>query len=168
MLNEFHNIESNVFVQWLRERYINNFALAIFFTFTVNLFLGCILYISVPSFLFSNLGVLLGLVRAYIWGLIFAYAATYKQKMIGVLEIPYCLFFLIILLLEGEGYILGMIGGFSVYSNIFYAEWLKSRRSWLKVNLKFYKMIVLVLLISAICEVSGARIFLFIKHKDMF
>lgn len=163
-LGLIRHILNNKHFKFLHEIIKNNFVLAVFLIFTFNLFRGNMLWISVPSFLFSNIGVIAGLVRAYLWGLIFAYV-VYKQKMLGILGIPHCLFFLLLALLEGEGSILGMIGGFFVYSNIFHAEeWLESRRRWLKVNLEFYKMIALILFISAILEVSGIRIISFMKH----
>jgi hypothetical protein len=156
LLDAVQRIHSSGFAKWIAEIYKgNNIALALFLTFFINLFVVCILTISIPSFFVSGLGVILGLSLAYKWG---SHFLDPSQKIAGI---PYYIFHLIVDLLEGEAYILAMIAGVRINSDIFHLKtWIASRRMWLKVNLGYYKAIMIVLFISAIVEVSSVKIYL--------
>jgi hypothetical protein len=73
-------------------------------TLVVNLFLGSLLEITVPSLIIPFSGLLLGIYRAILWGLILSPASAI---MAGVM-IPHS----VVLLLEGQGYILVMLAAY--------------------------------------------------------
>lgn len=85
-----------------------HFAAAVALTFVVNLFVGSLFFITGPSLVVPFSGIVLGGVRAMIWGFIFAPSLSgvtgadlLKGLLIGVL-----------LLLEGEGYVLAMLASY--------------------------------------------------------
>jgi hypothetical protein len=155
-------IHHNHFFKWIAEIYkSDNIALAISLTFIINLIVGCLLTISVPSFFVSWLGVLPALHRAYLWGLLFL--DTSKSAA----GISFDVFHLVVMLLEGEAYILAMVAGCRVPGDIFHLKtWLSSRQEWLKIHFKYYGMILVVLLVSAVVEVFGVKCFLRLLHRS--
>ncbi len=78
---------------------------AIFLTFVVNLFLGSLLSITVPSMIVPFSGFLMGITRASLWGLLLSPA---DAKLSGAM-IPHSL----TLILEGQGYILAMLAAYT-------------------------------------------------------
>jgi hypothetical protein len=74
---------------------------AILLTFVVNLLLGSVLVITAPSLVVPFSGLLVGMIRAILWGLILCPA----NPKLGGAMIPHSL----TLLLEGQGYILAML-----------------------------------------------------------
>jgi hypothetical protein len=124
---------------------------AIGLTFVVNLLLGSLAVITIPSLLIPFSGLLMGIYRAILWGLIFSPAHP-DMRMI---MIPHSL----TLLLEGQAYILALLG---VYLQARAFLWPKSiglESHWqgyvegLKRTGKIYILIVLTLSIAAIYEV---------------
>jgi hypothetical protein len=77
---------------------------AILLTFVVNLFLGSLLTITIPSLIVPFSGLLMGVFRAIVWGLLLSPA---EPKFRGAM-IPHSL----TLLLEGQGYILAMLAAY--------------------------------------------------------
>ncbi|HOQ99044.1 MAG TPA: stage II sporulation protein M [Anaerolineae bacterium] len=71
-------------------------------TFAVNLLLGTLVQITLPSLIVPFFGVLMGLYRAVLWGLLLSPASP---QVAGPM-IPHSL----TLLLEGQGYIIAMLG----------------------------------------------------------
>jgi hypothetical protein len=84
-----------------------NVVAAIALTFAINLFAGSALFITLPSMIVPFSGLLLGAVRAVTWGLIFSPVSEVTGSgltqglLIGLL-----------LLLEGEGYVLAMLAAY--------------------------------------------------------
>jgi hypothetical protein len=119
-------------------------------TFVVNLFLGSLIEITLPSLIIPFSGLLLGVYRAVLWGLLLSPA---NPSLAGPM-IPHSL----TLLLEGQGYILAMLAVF-VLGKAFirpqaygvtghlrgYVEGLR-RTGWI------YLLVVLLLAIAAIYE----------------
>jgi hypothetical protein len=73
-------------------------------TFLVNLLVGAILTITLPSLIVPFAGIALGAYRAVLWGLLLA--PTTSQ--LALVMIPHSL----TLILEGQGYILAILGSF--------------------------------------------------------
>ncbi len=124
---------------------------AIAATFFVNLLLGSFAEITIPSLIVPFSGMLIGVIRAILWGLLLSPA----NPSLRLVMIPHSL----TLLLEGQGYILALFAAY-VQGRAFlwphtagveghargYVEGLKRTG-------KLYVLVILVLLISAIYEV---------------
>jgi hypothetical protein len=124
---------------------------AIGLTFVVNLVVGSLLYLTVPSLIIPFLGFLLGIYRAALWGLIFSPA----HPDLRMLMLPHS----ITLILEGQAYILALFG---VYLQARAFLWPQSvgllRRGQgymegLKRTGKIYVLVVLTLAVAAVYEV---------------
>lgn len=76
---------------------------AVFLTFVVNLVLGSLLYITLPSLLVPFSGLLVGVYRALLWGLLFSPTAVLGAGM---------LFHWPTIILEGQAYILAMLAAY--------------------------------------------------------
>lgn len=124
---------------------------AIGLTFLVNLFLASLIYITLPSLIIPGIGLLMGVYRAALWGLIF-YPGHPDMQLV---MIPHSL----TLILEGQAYILVM---FATYLHA--RAWLKPASvglegHWrgylegLKRTGKIYLLVVLTLLVAAVYEV---------------
>jgi hypothetical protein len=81
-----------------------NVAAAALWTFVINLLVGSFLYITLPSMIVPFSGLLMGAVRAILWGLLFSPA---NPKLAGGM-IPHSL----TLILEGQGYILALLAAY--------------------------------------------------------
>jgi hypothetical protein len=81
---------------------------AIALTFVVNLFLGSLAVIALPSLVIPFSGMLVGAYRAIVWGLLFSPGAPGLPEM-GLLP---SLFLVGLLLLEGQGYILALLAAY--------------------------------------------------------
>jgi hypothetical protein len=134
------------------EAYLNAEVLkAIGLTFVVNLLVGSLVSITIPSLVIPFVGLLLGVYRAILWGLIFYPGHPDMQ----IVMIPHSL----TLILEGQAYILVML-----------AAWLQGRAflfpksagvesfgrgylEGLKRTGKVYILVTLTLLVAAVYEV---------------
>jgi hypothetical protein len=76
--------------------------MAIVLTFVVNLVLGSLAVLSLPSLLIPFAGILMGVLRAWLWGVLFSPFGGELQA--GLL--PHAL----TILLEGEAYVVAMLG----------------------------------------------------------
>ena len=83
-------------------------AKAIGLTFVVNLVAGSIFYITLPSLIVPFVGLLLGAVRALLWGFIFSPSFSAFNGAVFL----YGLLIGLLLFLEGEGYVLAMLGSY--------------------------------------------------------
>jgi hypothetical protein len=124
---------------------------AIGLTFVVNLLVGSFAVITLPSLVVPFSGMLMGIYRAALWGIIFSPG----NPQINAVIIPHSL----TLLLEGQAYILALFG---VYLQGRAFLWPKSagvENRWqgylegLKRTGKIYILVLLTLLIAAIYEV---------------
>jgi hypothetical protein len=124
---------------------------AIALTFLVNLVLASFLYITLPSLIIPFIGILMGIYRAILWGLIFSPGHPDMQ----LIMIPHS----ITLILEGQAYVLAMFGVFLQGTAFLFPKTVGLERRGqgyqevLKRTGKIYILIVLMLLIAAIYEV---------------
>ena len=123
---------------------------AMILTFVVNLFLGTMAEISLPALIIPFSGLLMGIVRAILWGLLLSPG---NASLAGPM-IPHSL----TLILEGQGYILAMLAVF-IHGKAFlkpsaygvkghlrgYLEGLR-RTGWI------YLLVVLCLAVAAVYE----------------
>jgi len=132
--------------------YINAEVLkAIGLTFLVNLFLGSLLVITVPSLIIPFFGLLMGIYRAALWGLIFYPGHPDMQ----IIMIPHSL----TLVLEGQAYILVLLAAylqgraFLFPKSIGIDGHLRGYLEGLKRTGKVYLLVTLTLIVAAIYEV---------------
>jgi hypothetical protein len=127
-----------------------NVLLAIVLTFAVNFFLGSVFVLFVPSLLIPFGGVAIGLIRATLWGLLLAPTTPELQ----VAMIPHS----VTLVLEGQGYILAMLGAFVLGkafvspSSVGASRWRDGYFTGLKQGGRIYVLVALVLAIAAVYE----------------
>ncbi|MGD8813379.1 MAG: hypothetical protein PVI78_02775 [Anaerolineales bacterium] len=129
--------------------------LAIGLTFVVNLVVASFLSIHLPSLILPFSGLLVGLLRAFVWGLLFAppsLQVSGAQVLIGVLVAG-------VILLEGQGYVLAMLAAYDHGK-----AWLFPKRvgaenrkqgygMGVKRAVRLYLLVALALLIAAVYEV---------------
>ena len=127
-----------------------NVAAAILLTFVVNLFIGSLLTITVPSMVVPYSGFVMGVTRAILWGLLLSPA----EPKLCYAMIPHSL----TLLLEGQGYIMALFAAY-VSGNAF----LRPRSIGLKTHgegyvaglhqtASLYILVTLVLAVAAVYE----------------
>jgi hypothetical protein len=128
---------------------------AIGLTLAVNLLLGTFIEITLPSLIIPFLGLIMGIIRAVLWGLILSPASPELRMAM----IPHSL----TLLLEGQGYIIALLAVY-VHGKAFLfphrsgieASGLKAHWQGYLLGLKqtawLYVLIVLVLAVAAIYE----------------
>jgi hypothetical protein len=123
---------------------------AMVLTFTVNLFLGSMAVITLPSLVIPFSGLLVGAYRAVLWGLLLS-PTTPQMRLV---MIPHSL----VLILEGQAYILAMLAAY-VQGKAFL--WPRSvgaetrRQGYglgIKRSVRIYVLVVLLLAITAIYE----------------
>lgn len=125
---------------------------AIGLTFIVNLLIGSFASISLPSLIIPFSGLLMGIYRAVLWGLIFSPAHPDMQTII----IPHTL----TLILEGQAYILVMLAAFLQGRAFLWPQsagvqgHLRGYLEGLKRTGKIYLLVILTLVIAAIYEVA--------------
>ncbi len=119
-------------------------------TFVVNLVLGTVLVIGLPSLIIPFSGILMGVYRAVLWGLML----SPSHPGLRLAMIPHSL----TLLLEGQAYIVAMLAAY-VHGRAFL--WPKSAgveghgRGYvegLKRGLRLYLLVTLLLLVAAVYE----------------
>ena len=127
-----------------------NVLAAVLLTFVVNLLVGSLLFITVPSLVIPFAGVLLGFYRAVLWG--FLLAPTNAE--LALVMIPHSL----VLLLEGQGYILAMFAAY-VHGKAFLrpvsaglTSHLRGYVAGLKLSARLYSLVITVLAVAAIYE----------------
>ncbi len=123
---------------------------AMVLTFVVNLLLGALAEIGLPSLIIPFFGVLMGVTRAILWGLLLSPAnAQLRWAMV-----PHSL----TLLLEGQGYILAMLAAYIQARATFWPKRvgaenpLKGYVAGLKRSALLYVLVALVLAAAAIYE----------------
>ena len=134
------------------EAYVNLEVLnAIGLTFVVNLLLASLLVITVPSLVIPFSGLLMGIYRAVLWGLIFFPGHPDMQ----VVMIPHSL----TLILEGQAYILVMLAvwlqgrAFLFPQSAGVEGHLRGYLEGLKRTGKIYLLVILTLFVAAVYEV---------------
>ena len=123
---------------------------AVALTFVVNLIVGSIAVITLPSLVIPFSGLLVGAYRAVLWGLMLSPAAPELR----LIMVPHSL----TLILEGQAYILAMLAAY-VHGRAFL--WPQSvdatsrRQGYVigvKRSLRMYVLVVLVLAVAAVYE----------------
>ena len=126
-----------------------NFLAAVVLTFIVNLILGAILYITLPSMVVPFFGLLMGAFRAVLWGVLVLSIIPFEAY-----SVPAWL----TMLVEGEAYILAMLAAYIQGKAFLWPESVgaANRRQGyargLAATWVLYVLIVLVLAVAAIWE----------------
>ena len=158
-------------VQWLKEStaqsltnggplamvadaYISgNFLMAVVLTFIVNLIVGAIVSITLPSMMVPFFGLLMGAFRAVLWGVLVLSLIPFKAY-----SVPAWL----IMLVEGEAYILAMLAAYFQGKAFLWPESVGAdtrRQGYVKgleATWKLYVLVVVVLAVAAIWEAFSA------------
>jgi hypothetical protein len=136
--------------------------MAVTLTFVVNFFLGSIVSIVIPSLVIPFSGLCLGAIRAVAWGLIFCPTSWPTSATSAI----HGLLILILLILEGQGYVLAMLAAYVQSANFLKrpksphsGRW---QRYWcsVKQSAQLYPLIALQLAIAAIYESLLVIVFL--------
>jgi hypothetical protein len=134
---------------------------AIALTFGVNLVVGSFVTITLPSLVVPFSGALVAALRAALWGILFS-----PQGVAGVGpgEVLTGILLVILLLLEGQGYVLALFGAY-LHAKAFL--WPRSAGAagrvqgygyGLRQQARIYLLVALVLLIAAVYEVLLALV----------
>ena len=129
---------------------------AMLLTFVVNLVLGSLVFITLPSLVIPFAGLLIGVVRGLLWGLLFAPVTGFEPQLLW--HVP-------VMLLEGEAYVIAMLGVAVWWWQTVRASGgrLGAWREGLVFQVRIYAIVTLVLAIAAIYEavevilILGAR-----------
>ena len=122
--------------------------------FVVNLCAGSFLYITLPSLLVPFSGLLLGAVRAFAWGWIFSPNLSAFNGAV----FAYGLLIGLLLFLEGEGYVLAMLGSYIQGKSFLFPQsagantrWqgYKSGATW---SMQLYALVAGTLAVAAVYE----------------
>lgn len=123
---------------------------AMVLTFVVNLFLGSIAVLTLPSLVIPFSGLLIGVYRAILWGVLLSPTSPEMRLVM----IPHSL----VLILEGQAYILAMLAAY-VQGKAFLwprSAGVATRRQGyglgVKRSARIYLLVVLVLAVSAVYE----------------
>jgi hypothetical protein len=131
--------------------------LAVVLIFAINLVGATFMAITLPSLIIPFCGLLLFALRAVLWGILFAPELDGTLDTRAVLE---ALGVAVLMILEGEGYILGAVGAFiqgrALFrpSSVGASKPLQGYRYGIRDQLKLYLLIIPVLLIAAVYEVA--------------
>jgi hypothetical protein len=120
--------------------------MAMVLTFLVNLVLGSLLVLSLPSLLIPFAGILMGVFRAWLWGVLFSpFGGGWD---LGVL--PHAL----TVLLEGEAYVVAMLGVWLWWWPVLRTPGRRWQlwREGLVLQGRIYSVVALLLAIAAIYE----------------
>jgi hypothetical protein len=132
--------------------------LAIAWTFVINLAVASFVSITIPSLIIPFSGMLVGLVRAVTWGLLF----SPPTLAIGGREAAMGLLIAILLVLEGQGYVLAMLAAwvqgraFISPTSVGAADRGQGYVLGIKRSLHLYLLVVLVLAVAAVYEATLA------------
>jgi hypothetical protein len=119
---------------------------AILLTFGVNLVLGSLVFLTLPSLVVPFAGLLVGTVRGVLWGLLFAPVTGFDPQLLW--HVP-------VLLLEGEAYVIAMLGVAVWWSQTIRAGGrLRAWRAGLVFQARVYALVALVLAVAAIYEAA--------------
>ena len=119
-------------------------------TFVINLLIGSFLYITLPSLVIPFSGLLLGAIRATLWGLLLS--PTVPELRIAM--IPHSL----TLILEGQAYILAMLAAYIQGRAFLWPHAVGASTNGqgylagLKRSIRLYVLVVILLALAAIYE----------------
>src|SRR5262249_5802009 len=121
---------------------------AIAMTFVVNLFIGSLAFMTLPSMIVPFLGIMCGAYRAILWGLLFYPGHPEMQ----VIMIPHSL----TLVLEGQAYVMAMLAAWLHGRDFLFPKIAGVEGHWqgyikgLKQTGKMYLLVVPILLAAAV------------------
>jgi hypothetical protein len=130
---------------------------AIGLTFVVNLAIGTLVSITLPSLVIPFSGWLIAFYRALLWGFIFSPAPGSALSGLGILS---GVLIVGLLVLEGEGYVLGALAAWLqgravlAHKRLGYGTLGQGYLTGLRQTALMYVAIVIVLLVAAIYEVA--------------
>jgi hypothetical protein len=130
-----------------------NFLMAAVLTFIVNLVLGAILYITLPSMVVPFFGLLMGSFRALLWGVLVLSLIPFEAY-----SVPAWL----TMIFEGEAYILAMLAAYIQGKAFLWPDSVGAatrRQGYVKglaATWRLYVLIVLILAVAAIWEAFAA------------
>jgi hypothetical protein len=120
---------------------------AVLLTFLVNLILGSLVMITLPSAVVPFAGVLVGIYRAVLWGLLFAPTPGSAMGATLWLHMP-------TILLEGEAYVVAMLGIWLWWRAVIASpghRWMTWRHGF-KLQMGVYALVAVLLAAAAIYE----------------
>jgi len=120
---------------------------AIALTFLVNLLLASVVVLTLPSAVIPFVGIVIGLYRAVLWGLLFAPTEASTLGPTVWLHVP-------TILIEGEAYIVVLLGVWLWWRPVFArsAERWRAWRSGLLLQVRIYAVVTALLALAAIYE----------------
>jgi hypothetical protein len=121
-------------------------ASAIGLTFVVNLLLGALVYITLPSLVLPFAGLLAGVVRGLLWGVLFSPGGSLADPIL-LLHAP-------TILLEGEAYVLALTGVWLWWRPVVSAASRRWAAWWdgLVMQARLYVGVALLLAVAAVYE----------------
>ncbi len=125
---------------------------AVVLTWVVNLFIGSFAVITIPSLVIPFTGLLMGVYRAFLWGLIFSPVTPEMRSIL----IPT----LLLIILEGQGYILAMFAAYLQGKAFLWPRTVNATTHrqgyWagLKLSAHLYVLVAIVLAVAALYEVA--------------
>lgn len=155
LLNVIGNAFATGPMQFVTGAYSNGEIIqAIIFTFFVNLVLGCFIAITLPSFIIPFSGFLVGGLRAIIWGFIFS------PDLTGLTPLKILAGFGtgLLLILEGEAYVFGLFTSYLqgrawlIPASVGAKTVRDGYQAGIKLTLRMYLLIILMLIIAAVYE----------------
>ena len=120
---------------------------AIALTFLVNLIFGSLVFLTLPSAVVPFAGLLLGVCRAVLWGLLFAPTQASALGRTLLLHVP-------TIVVEGEAYVVAMLGVWLWWQAVIDSpgnRW-QAWRHGVKMQLRVYGFVAGLLALSAIYE----------------
>jgi hypothetical protein len=122
-------------------------ASAIALTFAVNLLLGCVVALTLPSTIIPFAGIAIGVYRAFLWGVLFSPTPASALDESTILALP-------TILLEGEAYIVVMLGVWVWWSSVVRASGARWRawKDGLLLQAPLYAAVAVILALAATCE----------------
>jgi hypothetical protein len=130
--------------------------LAIGLTFGINLVVGSFVSITLPSLISPFSGLLVAGLRAVMWGLLLS---PQIEGGIGTGEVVTGVLFIVLLFLEGQGYVLATLGAYLQGRAFLWPQRVGATRRgqgyWhgVKLQARIYLLVAAVLLVAAIYEV---------------
>jgi hypothetical protein len=131
--------------------------------FIVNLTLGSFAEIIIPSLIIPFSGFLVGVFRMFLWGIIFS--PFTRELSFSPTSILAGFLFVLVMLLEGQGYILTLLGTYIHGRDSLFPDriGLKNKKEGYLVGLKkiiyLYPLIAIVLLLAALQEAVNISVF---------
>jgi hypothetical protein len=122
---------------------------AIGLTFVVNLVLGTLVALTLPSLVVPFAGLAVGLYRAVLWGILFSPTPVAEPAASLMASLP-------LLLLEGEAYVVAMLGVWLWWSRVLTTpgrRW-QSWKQGLTLQVRIYPAVMLLLALAAVYEAA--------------